>query len=474
MLISKKLSLAHFRGPIVSILGLFFAFIVTIPTIFSAESTSPIGDSTESVLLRENPDSTSPPTTHLQLTSTFPDDSLGVTPDTQTGSEFPSLQNTAHSTDFISGIPKTKQWIEDQVRKGDTFVKISLRNGLSYQQALNVANAQGAEILHRIKPDQTIRFQLDSEQQIDTVQYAHLPFETLEISRDKETGIYRSTVLSYTPDKKTRSFRGTIETSVFHTAQVNNIPSSIINDLIRVYQRKVDFYRDINKQDEFSIIYEELYRDGKKIGTGKLIAAEIDLSGDKIHAIQYTDPDGHTDYYSPDGQSLSFGFLRSPLEFATVSSHFSPKRLHPVTKEWKPHRGVDYSAPLGTPVMATGDGRVIKAKRMNGYGITVVIKHNDKYQSLYAHLSKIAKGVGPGTRVKQGEIIGYVGSTGMSTGPHLHYEFQVDGIHQNAVTVKLPNAKKVKEQFMPAFNTLAENTLRELSSLESIQVATNG
>lgn len=435
---------------------------------------SPIDDSEEPVLLRENPNSTSPLTTHLQLTSTFPDDSLGVTPDIQTGSEFPSLQNTAHSTDFTSGISKTKRWIEDQVRKGDTFVKISLRNGLSYQQALNVANAQGAEILHRIKPDQTIRFQLDSEQRIDTVQYAHLPFETLEISRDKETGVYRSKILSYTPDKKTRSFRGTIETSVFQTAHANNIPSSIIHDLIRVYERKVDFYRDINKQDEFSIIYEELYRDGKKIGTGKLIAAEIDLSGDKIHAIQYTDPDGHTDYYSPDGQSLSFGFLRSPLEFATVSSHFSPKRLHPITKEWKPHRGVDYSAPLGTPVMATGDGRVAKAKRMNGYGITVVIKHNEKYQSLYAHLSRIAKGVRPGTRVRQGEIIGYVGSTGMSTGPHLHYEFQVDGVHQNAVTVKLPNAKKVKEQFMPAFNTLTESTLRELSSLESIQVATNG
>lgn len=427
----------------------------------------------ESALLEEDSNSTPSPATRLLLTSRFPGSSLGFTPDHQTDSEFPSFQNETHSIDFATDIPETRQWLEDQVRRGDTFVKISLRNGLSYQQALNVANAPGAGILHRIKPGQTIRFQLDSEQQPDTIQYAYLPLETLEITRDKETGTYQSRILSHMPDIRIRSFRGTIETSVFHTSKSNNIPNSIIDELIRVYQRKVDFYRDINKQDKFSIIYEELYRDGERIGTGKLMAAELELSGDKIHAIRYTDPDGHTDYYSPNGQSLSFGFLRSPLKFATISSHFSPKRLHPVTKEWKPHRGVDYSAPLGTPVMSTGDGRVSKAGRMNGYGITVVIQHSDKYQSLYAHLSKIAKGIKPGTRVKQGDIIGYVGSTGISTGPHLHYEFRVDGVHQNAVTVKLPNAKQVQNEFMTEFNMLTADTLRQISSLEPIQVATS-
>jgi len=470
------MTLAGLRGLSVSLFALLVAVIATVltmPSVFTAESRPPVDSSTGSLAPEEGSNSTSSPTAHLELTSTFPDNSLGFSPDPQTGSEFPILQNAAYSTDFEPDIPEPQRWIEDRVRKGDTFVGISLRNGLSYQQALNAANAQGAEILHRIKPGNAIRFQLDSEQQLDTIQYAHLPLETLEISRDKETGIYQSIILNHIPDIKVRSFRGTISNSVFQTARSNNIPSAIINDLIRVYQRKIDFYRDIHRQDEFSIIYEELYRDGERIGTGSLIAAEIDLSEDKIHAIRYTDPDGHTDYYSPDGQSLSFGFLRSPLEFATVSSHFSPKRLHPITKEWKPHRGVDYSAPLGTPVMSTGDGRVVKAKHMNGYGITVVIKHSDKYQSLYAHLSKIARGVKPGTKVRQGEIIGYVGSTGLSTGPHLHYEFQVDGIHQNAVTVKLPNAKKVKDKFMPEFNTLAADTLRQFSSQEPIQVATS-
>ena len=459
-------------------MGMFIAVIATIlviPDVFSTESTTPHDNTAGTLSSKEDSLSTSTPTTQLQLTATFPDHSFGFTPDPETGSEFPITRDREllHDIDLTSDIYGTQQWIEDQVRKGDTFVEISLRNGLSYQQALNVANTQGAEILHRIKPGKTIRFQLDSEQRLSTIQYAHLPLETLEITRDHQTGDYQSKIHSHIPEIKLRTFKAEIQTSVFHTASLNNIPHSVIDDLINVYQRKADFYRDIKRNDEFSVIYEELYKDGERIGTGNLIAAELDLSGDKIYAIRYTDPNGHTDYYSPDGKSLSFGFLRSPLKFATVSSHFSPRRLHPITKEWKPHRGVDYSAPLGTPVMSTGDGQVTKAKFMNGYGITVAIRHSDKYESLYAHLSKIAEGIRPGKKVKQGDVIGYVGSTGLSTGPHLHYEFQVDGVHQDAVTVKLPSAKQVNDQFMPEFRSLANGRLQEFSSLEPIQVATN-
>ncbi len=463
---------------IAALAGVFMSVLTTvliIPTVFSTEPTTSLDSSSGTLLSQKGSFSDPSSTAHLQLTATFPDDSVGFVPDSQTGSEFPSQRYEEPQRDngLVSDIQGIQQWIEDQVRKGDTFVKISLRNGLSYQQALNVANTRGAEILHRIKPGKTIRFQLDSEQRLSTIQYAHLPLETLEITRNDETGDYQSTIHNHIPEIRLRSFKGEIKKSLFHAAKSNNIPRSIIDDLIQVYQRRTDFYRDIKQDDEFSIIYEELYKDGERIGAGDLIAAELDLSGDKIHAIRYTDPDGHTDYYSPDGQSLSFGFLRSPLKFATVSSHFSQRRLHPITKEWKPHRGVDYSAPLGTPVMSTGDGRVTKAKFMNGYGITVVIQHSDKYKSLYAHLSKIAEDISPGRRVKQGEVIGYVGSTGLSTGPHLHYEFQVDGIHQDAVTVKLPSAKQVNDKFMPEFSSLAAGRLQEFSSLDTIQVATN-
>jgi len=471
-----RISLLGLRGLIMTVIGLLVGFAATMAIVFDFDLTAPapkMRGPAKPVLLEEDPNSTPSPATHLQFTSVFPDHSLGFTPDSKNGSEFPSLQYAKLLTDFSSDAAESPQWIEDRVQKGDTFVKISLRNGLSYQQALNVANTRGAEILHQIKPGRTIRFQLDSEQGLRATQYTYLPLETLEISRDKRTGDYQARILNHTPEIRVRSFTGPIESSLFQTAKSNNIPYSIINQLIDAYQWKIDFYRDIKKRDEFSIVYEELFKNGNRIGAGRLTAAMLDLSGDRVYAIRYTDPDGHTDYYSPDGKSLSVGFLRSPLKFAAISSHFSPRRLHPITKEWKPHRGVDYSAPLGTPVMSTGDGQVTEAKFKNGYGITVVIKHSDKYKSLYAHLSKIAKGVRPGTRVKQGDVIGYVGSTGNSTGPHLHYEFQIDGVHQDAVTVKLPNAKQVSDRHMPQFSTLANGTLQKLSSPNPIQVASN-
>ena len=436
--------------------------------------------SSDSVLVAEQlPDSISPYANenrnpayhHLEWTSAFAEDPSGFAPDPETGSEFPSLQHATPKNELQSDLPQSQPWLEDRVLKGDTFVKISLRNGLSYQQALNIANATGAETLHNIKPGKIIRFQLGPEQRLDAVQYALHPLETLEIRRNPETGDYVATTLSHTPDVRIRKFSGSIETSVFKTAQTSDIPYSIIEDLIFVYQWKIDFFRDIFPDDKFSIIFEELFIDDKRIGTGKLLSAELDLSGNKLQAIRYTDPEGHTDYYSPNGESLRRGFLRSPVKFANISSHFSPKRLHPVTKQWKPHRGVDYSAPTGTPVMSTGDGKIVKAGNMNGYGITVVIKHNMKYKSLYAHLSKIAKGIKPGKKVQQGQVIGYVGNTGMSTGPHLHYEFQVDGVHQNAVTVKLPSASQVHEKFMPEFNSVVTSTLQQLSALNPLQLA---
>lgn len=404
----------------------------------------------------------------LQLTNALSADPLGFIPDSETGSEFPSLQYALTASEFALD---PQSWIEDQVQKGDTFVEISLRNGISYSQALNMANISGAEILHKIKPGKTIRFQIDSKQRLSAIQYAYDSLETFEIRRDHETGDYLASILNHTPEVRVREFKGTINSSIFKTAQSNDIPSSVIGDFVSIYQWKVDFYRDIKEDDKFSIIFEELYVDGNRIGTGKLVAAELDSSGQKIQAIRYTDPEGHTDYYSQDGESLRTGFLRSPLKFARVSSHFSDSRLHPISKKRKPHRGVDYSAPMGTPVMATGGGKVTKAGFMNGYGITVVIKHSNKYESLYAHLSKISKGIKPGFKVEQGQIIGYVGSTGISTGPHLHYEFKIDGIHQDAVTVKLPNAKRVNDHYLSDFNKVVANTLEQLAELDQIQLA---
>lgn len=403
-------------------------------------------------------------------------------PADQTGSEFPSQGNERDqkqydpettSADNGPGSAGYRPWIEDRIVKGDTFAEACQRNGITYRQAYDIANLAGAEILHRILPGHAIRFKMDSQNRLDALQYELDTLKTLEIRLDEESGLYFATTLTHIPDIRIRKFGGTIHSNLVETARSAGIPDKIIQDFISVFQWKTDFYRDIQPGDRFSVIYEKLYRDGEKIGSGNLIAAELGLSGKTIRAIRFTDPDGHTDYYTPDGESFKNGFMRSPLKYATITSHFSKRRLHPITKSWKAHRGVDYGAPEGTPVMATGKGRVTTAGTLSSYGVTVIIQHSLRYETLYAHLSRIAKGVKPGSSVEQGQIIGYVGSTGLSTGPHLHYEFRVDGIHRDAVTITLPNPRKIEKRHWPEFRKVASNWNRELSGLDTVVLARN-
>ena len=403
-------------------------------------------------------------------------------PADQTGSEFPSPGNERDQKRYDSEMLSTdngldsaepQPWIEDRIVRGDTFSEICQRNGIPYQQAYRIASLAGAEILHRILPGHAIRFKMYSQKRLDVLQYELDTLKTLEIRLDEESGLYFATTLIHSPDIRIRKFRGTIHSNLMETSRSAGIPDKIIQDFISVFQWKADFYRDIQSGDRFSVIYEELYLDGERVGSGNLIAAEFNLSGKAIRAIRFTDPDGHTDYYTPNGESFKNGFIRSPVKYATITSHFSKRRLHPITKNWKAHRGVDYGAPEGTPVMATGKGRITTAGTLSGYGITVIIQHGFQYETLYAHLSRIAEGVKPGSSVDQGQIIGYVGSTGLSTGPHLHYEFRVDGIHRDAVTVTLPNPRKIEERHWPEFRKAASNWNRELSGLDTVALARN-
>jgi murein DD-endopeptidase MepM/ murein hydrolase activator NlpD len=233
----------------------------------------------------------------------------------------------------------------------------------------------------------------------------------------------------------------------------------------------VDFALDIRKGDGFSVVYEERWVDGKRLRDGSILAAEFQNQGDVFRALRYNVAEDRSEYFTPEGNSLRKAFLRAPVDFRRVSSNFNMGRLHPVLKVRRPHRGVDYAARTGTPIKAAGDGRIIHRGRKGGYGNTVILQHGGNITTLYAHMSKYAKGQRVGTRVRQGQVIGYVGQTGLASGPHLHYEYRVNGAHRNPRTVKLPEAEPVDPALREDFLRATAPLVAELDALKQIRLA---
>jgi murein DD-endopeptidase MepM/ murein hydrolase activator NlpD len=253
------------------------------------------------------------------------------------------------------------------------------------------------------------------------------------------------------PDKVVTYKHSTIDSSLFVASQRAGLPDNLTMRLAQIFQWDIDFVLDIRPGDEFFVLYEELYFEGEFIGYGDILAAEFVNQGKRYEAVQYVTQSGRKDYFTPDGVSMRKAFLRAPVEFSRISSSFNMRRLHPVRKTIRPHRGIDYAAPRGTPILASGDGRIQKASRNKANGKYIVIGHGQQFVTKYLHLSKFGRGIKTGKKVKQGQIIGYVGSTGLATGPHLHYEFLVNGVHKNPRTVALPKAQSVTTSELPQF-----------------------
>ena len=263
-------------------------------------------------------------------------------------------------------------------------------------------------------------------------------------------------------------------TSSFYEAGIHaGLSDKIIIDMANILGWDIDFGLDVRKGDYFSVIYEEEYLDGEKLRDGVVQAVEFINNGKAHRAVLHTDAEGNKSYFSPNGKSMRKPFLRNPIEYTRISSHFSPRRLHPILKTVRPHRGIDYAAPHGTPIRSTGDGRVIFSGVKHGYGNVVIISHGNMYSTLYAHLSKFASGASNGKRVRQGQIIGNVGATGHATGPHLHYEFRIGGIHKNPLTVKLPDSAPLPGKEMARFNRSSFVVLKKLDTLKAAYLPAN-
>jgi murein DD-endopeptidase MepM/ murein hydrolase activator NlpD len=284
--------------------------------------------------------------------------------------------------------------------------------------------------------------------------------ETLKITRDASG--FSSDVLENPLEVHTRTASATIQSSLFQAAADAQLDDRVAFDLAEIFQYDIDFVLDIQAGDRFTVVYEDFFQDGVPLRTGMILAAKFINEGREYRAVRYVDADGNADYFTPDGRSLRKAFIRAPVQFSRISSRFNPSRRHPVLNTIRAHKGVDYAAPVGTPVRAAGDGRVRFLGRQGGYGNVIELEHGSGVVTVYGHLSRFASRLRRGQRVSLGQVIAYVGMTGLATGPHLHYEYRVRGIHKNPQTVPLPDAEPIsaaeRERFFAATAELV-NTL---------------
>ncbi|NVJ64961.1 MAG: peptidoglycan DD-metalloendopeptidase family protein [Gammaproteobacteria bacterium] len=357
-------------------------------------------------------------------------------------------------------IPTTK-WNSVEVKKGDTLAKIFQNQGYSASDLhYLMKSGDDIKVLKKIRPGHTIEFaQTEGQEGFESLRYPYSLSETLVINKtaDKEfaTEIEQKEI-SY----QQRFATATINSSFYNAGIDAGLPDGVIMELAGVFEYDIDFALEIRKGDSFAVLYQEKFIDGEKVGYGDILSAEFTNQGDQYAAVQYTDEKGRTAYYTPEGKALRKSFLRAPLKFNYVSSNFNPKRFHPIQKRVKPHRGVDYRAATGTPVRASGDGRVVRSSYDKYNGHHVFVQHGNNIVTKYLHFSK--RRVKKGERVKQGQIIGYVGNTGMSQAPHLHYEFVVNGVHRNPRTVKLPHAAPVAKKELPRFKEQTKDLISQL------------
>ncbi len=375
----------------------------------------------------------------------------------------------------VSTAEEAIDWQEITVKSGDNLSLIFPRVGLSARDVYNVAHL-GKEVkpLLNLKPGQILRFdikELQDSKSLQTLQLILSPIKTLTISATEE-GLNINTInREYDSEQVVAS--GTIKSSLFGAGIDAGLSNNLVMQLAHIFGWDIDFALDLREGDHFKVIYTENYLDGEKVSDGVIQAAEFTNHGKTYQALRYTNSAGESDFYAPNGDSMRKAFSRTPVQFTRISSRFSLGRKHPVLNKIRAHKGVDYAAPSGTPIMATGDGKIKFIGRKGGYGRVIILSHAGKYSTLYGHMSKFRKGLKRGKRVKQGDIIGYVGMSGLATGPHLHYEFRINGVHRNPLTVKLPKADALAKKYRADFKKKSSSLLAQLDGINETSLALN-
>jgi len=378
----------------------------------------------------------------------------------------PSLSKSKNKqgshTDSIATTVNSQQqrnisWQSVKVRRGDSLARIFKRLGFSAQDTYAVSTAKGkhSKLLRKINVNDLLRIASNDKKQVTALEYPLSKTDTLYINLVGDT--YQSHKESKPVEIRQAFAQGTINSNFWNAGISAGLTDGQIIELANIFGWDIDFALDIRAGDNFHVIFEQRYVEGEYIGTGKILTAEFINQNDPFQAVRFTDGE----YYTPDGKSMRKAFLRAPVNFKYISSNFKRKRFHPVQKRWKAHRGVDYAAKTGTPVVAAGNGKVTHSTYNKYNGNYVFIQHGNGIVTKYLHFSKRA--VKKGQRVKQGQLIGKVGATGLAAGPHLHYEFLLNGVHRNPRTVKLPDAKPIAKKYKAKFTILAKKRLQELA-----------
>ncbi len=349
------------------------------------------------------------------------------------------------------------------VARNDTLERIFRRLKLDLSDLASLRSVPGVrEALDSLRPGEALRV-THKDGSLYGLERRLNETQTLRVSRDPASGL-KADVLQNPLESRTRSVHGVIDSSLFEAVAAAGAHDQTAVNLADIFGWDIDFVLDVRQGDTFIVTYPEYYRDGVYVRDGPIEAAEFVNQGREFRAVRYTDPEGGSHYYTPEGKSLHKAFLRAPVEFTRVSSRFNSTRHHPILNLIRAHKGVDYAAPMGTPVRAAGDGRVRFAGRKGGYGNVVEIEHSASVVTVYGHLSRFAKLTHVGAHVTQGVVIAYVGMTGLATGPHLHYEYRVNGVFKNPQTVLLPGANPIEARWREDF--LAK-TAPLLGSLEA-------
>lgn len=341
-------------------------------------------------------------------------------------------------------------WHEERIQRGDTVGSVLSRLGVNDPDAMAFMRTDpAARPLYQLRPGRPLVVETGDDGLLLRLRFVTGSGDLLSIVRDGELFEAATTVAPVAVRWKMAA--GEIRSSLFGAADAMGLPDAVTIQLADVFAGDIDFYKDIQRGDRFSVVYEMRYVDGEAVGAGRIVAAEFSNRGKVFRAYLWRDADGAESYYAEDGTALRKAFLRSPMEFSRITSGFSNARFHPILQTWRAHNGIDYAAPIGTPVRATGNGKVLFAGVQGGYGKVIQIRNSGAYSTLYAHLSRFAPQLKPGARVAQGEVIGYVGQTGWATGPHLHYEFRVANEQRNPLTIVLPGGEPLPAADRAAF-----------------------
>ncbi len=355
---------------------------------------------------------------------------------------------------------------QERVLRGDTVAALFDRLGVRDAKALDFlrTDATGRMIFRQLVPGRIIQAESSPDGELLALRYFVNTSSMLEVARGTDGLKARQRAVNEAPRIVYKT--ATIRTSLFAATDSAGIPDAVAMQVARVFATDIDFHSDLRKGDRFSVIYEMVYEAGELVAPGRILAAQFVNDGRVYHAVLFRDDEGSEGYYSLDGSNRAKAFLRSPVEFSRVSSGFGT-RFHPIFKNWRAHTGVDFAAPRGTRVLATADGTVVSAGARGGYGNAVEVRHGGGINTLYAHLSGFAAAIRAGTRVHQGQPIGFVGATGYATGPHLHYEFKVAGIHQDPLRVALPKAEPVPARLRQSYLAVANDSRAKLELVSS-------